>query len=216
TATFMKQVTLLLTVGVFGMAAAHAEIGANETTGEFHLKAGLIHGVGTIAGTGLSADGEGFRVGGGYQLTDLFSVNARYEAADTDIYQDFRLTVDGEMDLTDEVSLHLGAGYGNQNIFDGAVETDGVLANVALCWERGAFIGGVNYMRVFAIETGTNQLDRGVPVDLPEEDFDLLEIVAGYRLNERMAILLSYETQVGGDTQVEKEKQITLELRYKL
>jgi len=212
----MKQIKPILAAGVLGVTVAHAEIGTNETPGDFHLKAGLIHGVGTIAGTGLSADGEGFRVGGGYQFTDLFSVNARYEAADTDIYQDFRLTLDGKMDLTEEFSLHLGAGYGNQNIFDGAVETDGVLANVALCWERGAFFGGVNYMRVFAIETGTNQLNRGAPVELPEEDSDLLEIVAGYRLNERMAILLSYETQVGGDTQVEKEKQITLEIRYKL
>ncbi|MDP7656950.1 MAG: hypothetical protein QF706_12795, partial [Roseibacillus sp.] len=86
----------------------------------------------------------------------------------------------------------------------------------ALCWERGAFFGGANYPRVFAIETGTNLLERGVPIDLPEEDSDLLEIVAGYRLSERMAILLSYETQVGGDTQVEKEKQITLEIRFKL
>ncbi len=114
---------------------------------------------------------------------------------------------------SENIVVGMGCFWGAERIF---WETDGVLTNVALCWERGAFFGGVNYMRVFAIETGTNQLDRGVPVDLPEEDFDLLEIVAGYRLNERMAILLSYETQVGGDTQVEKEKQITLELRYKL
>lgn len=69
----MKQINLILSAGVLGVAAAHAEIGANETPGEFHLKAGLIHGIGSIAGTGLSAHGEGFRAGVGYQFTDLFS-----------------------------------------------------------------------------------------------------------------------------------------------
>ena len=208
----MKFISPILAAFVLGVASVSAEIGSNAAPGEFHVKFGLIHGLGEIAGTGFSADGEGFMAGLEYQYTERLGVNGRYEVADFDIYQNFRLTLDGKIDLTGELSLHLAGGYNWQNILARGSETDGILANAGICWEPGPWFFGANYSRIFALDTTTNFVSAG----LPEEDSDLVEVVAGYRFSDNFALTLSYERQVGGDTQIEMKKHVILGVRLKL
>tara|TARA_B100000941_G_scaffold286524_1_gene260219 strand:- start:1238 stop:1588 length:351 start_codon:yes stop_codon:yes gene_type:complete len=91
------QITLALALAA---GVGHAEIGSDGSAGEFHTKFGIIHGLGELVGTGLAADGEGFQAGVSYHYTDHLSLNGRYEVADFDIYQNFRLTLDRKFDLT--------------------------------------------------------------------------------------------------------------------
>ncbi len=212
----VKTLPSLLLATILGAGFSRAEIGTNAAPGDLHVKFGLIHGVGEAVGTGFAADGEGFMAGLEYQWSERLGLNGRYEVADFDIYQNFRLTVDGKLDLTDELSLHLAGGYQWQNVLDFLSETHGILTNVGLCWERGKWFIGANYSRVFAIDTGTNFTAGGLAFDLPEEDSDLVEIVAGYRFSDSLAITLSYEKQVGGDTVIDMKRHMILGLRLKL
>ena len=207
------QITLALALAA---GVGHAEIGSDGSAGEFHTKFGIIHGLGELVGTGLAADGEGFQAGVSYHYTDHLSLNGRYEVADFDIYQNFRLTLDRKFDLTSGLSFHLLGGYSWQNLLARTVETDGILANAGLCWERGPWFFGANYSRVFALDTSTNFRDRGVSVDLPEKHSDLFEVIAGYRMSENCALIFSYERQFRGDTQIEIKKHVTLGVRLKL
>ena len=40
--------------------------------------------------------------------------------------------------------------------------------------------------------------------------------MAGYRFSENLALTLSYERQIGGDTQIEMKKHVILGVRLKL
>ena len=219
----MRHIKPILAAVVLGVGAAHAEIGSNAAPGEFHVKFGVIHGLGEIAlpavrqalssaGESYSADGEGFMAGLEYQYTDRLGVNGRYEVADFDIYQNFRLTLDWRTDLTEELSLHLAGGYNWQNILRRGSETDGILANAGICWEPGAWFFGANYSRILAFESTTNWSSD----DIPEEHSDYLEVVAGYRFSDNLAMTLSYEEQIGGDTVIEMKKHVILGVRLKL
>ncbi len=208
----MRHIKPILAAVVLGVGAAHAEIGSNAAPGEFHVKFGLIHGLGELAGTGFSADGEGFMAGLEYQYTEQLGVNGRYEVADFDIYQNFRLTLDGKIDLAEDLSLHLAGGYNWQNVMARGSETDGILVNAGICWEPGTWFFGANYSRIFAVDTTTNF----APVDIPEEHSDLLEVVAGYRFSDYLALTLSYESQIGGDTIIEMKRHVILGVRLKL
>ena len=212
----VKQFYPIVAAALLGLGSSQAEIGTNAEPGDFHVKFGIIHGLGELVGTGLAADGEGFMAGLEYQYTDHLGINGRYEVADFDIYQNFRLTLDRKMDLTDDLSLHLAGGYNWQNLLARSVETDGLLANVGLSWERGTWFFGANYYRIFALDTSTNFSTDGVSGDLPEKHSDLVEVVAGYRFSEDFALTLSYERQIGGDTQIEMKKHVILAVRLKL
>ena len=207
---------LVALVLALGPSVSQAEIGSNESAGEFHTTIGIIHGLGEVVGTGLAADGEGFLVSVGYNYTDDLSLNGRYEVADFDIYQNFRLTLDRKFDLTDDLSLHLLGGYTWQNLLARSVQTDAILTNAGLCWERGSWFFGANYSRVFALDTSTNFRDRGLSTDLPEKHSDLFEVIAGYRMSENCSVILSYERQFGGDTQIQMKKHVVLGVRLKL
>ena len=217
TLSAVKNLRITLVALVFGSRLCHAEIGANEVAGDLHVKFGVIHGLGELVGTGLGADGEGFQVGLGYHYTDELSLNTRYEMADFDIYQDFRLTLDRKIDLTSELSLHVLGGYAWQNLLRRTVETDGIIANAGLCWERGSWFFGANYSRVFALHTSSNAMSiEGQPLDLPEKHTDLFEVIAGYRLGKHASLVLSYERQFGGDTAIQIKKHVVLAVRLKL
>jgi len=219
----VRHIKPILAAVVLGVGAAHAEIGSNAAPGEFHVKFGVIHGLGEVAdprvlgalsilGQPNSADGEGFMAGLEYQYTEQLGVNGRYEVADFDIYQNFRLTLDWKTDLTEELSLHLAGGYNWQNILRRNSETDSILANAGICWEPSAWFFGANYSRIFAIDTTTNFSSD----EIPEEHLDLLEVVAGYRFSDNFALTLSYEEQIGGDTLIEMKKHVILGVRLKL
>ena len=212
----VKTLSSILLMALLGAGSARAEIGNNAAPGDLHVKFGLIHGVGEAVGTGFAADGEGFMAGLEYQWTDQLGLNGRYEVADFEIYQNFRLTLDGKLDLTDEFSLHLAGGYQWQNVLDRLSETHGILTNVGLSWERGKWFAGANYSHVFAVDTGTNFSAGGVAFDLPEEDSSLAELVIGYRFSDNLAVTLSYEKQLGGDTVIDMKRHMILGVRLKL
>ena len=106
--------------------------------------------------------------------------------------------------------------HSDGNLLARSVETDGLLANVGLSWERRTWFFGANYSRIFALDTSTNFSTDGVSGDLPEKHSDLVEVVAGYRFSEDFALTLSYERQIGGDTQIALKKHVILAVRLKL
>lgn len=187
-------------------------------------------GFGGEGGGSITEDTSGFKVVGGFDLSHGFSVNGSFErtvgslssggdeeggsASDADFtFTDIRLIVNYTHELQQGLSLVGGLGYGYYGLeFSGiggtqTISTEGLMAEVGIKYQSGQFFGGLQYNHLFAMHTAPSFL-------LEDEDIGLIEAYLGYQINENVAATLSVETQVVGDTIIEKDLGIALGLQY--
>lgn len=184
-------------------------------------------GLGGEGGGSVTEDTSGFEVVGGFDLSHGFSVNGSFErtvgsltfgegegAGDSDItFTDIRLIVNYTHELQQGLSLVGGLGYGYYGLeFSGIGVTqtnsiEGLMAEVGIKYQSGQFFGGLQYNHLFAMHTAPSSL-------LEDEDIGSIEAYLGYQINENVAATLSVETQVVGDTIIEKDLGIALGLQY--
>lgn len=144
---------------------------------------------------------------------------------------EFRLLLNYGQEVAQGLSLFGGIGYGWQNhdlliggtsIFE--TSTNGILLNVGLDYTSGPFFGSLVYTHVFTLQ---NEIAIGAGafalggvggafggLNAEKEDLGLIELTGGYNINEQLAATLSLETQVFGDTFVEKNWALALGLKY--
>lgn len=185
-------------------------------------------GFGDEGGGSVTEDTSGFEVVGGFDLSHGFSVNGSFErtvgslafgegegAGDSDIsFTDIRLIVNYTHELQQGLSLVGGLGYGYYGLeFSGigsgtqTISTEGLMAEVGIKYQSGQFFGGLQYNHLFAMHTAPSFF-------LEDEDFGFIEAYLGVQINENVAATLSVETQVVGDTVIEKDLGIALGLQY--
>jgi hypothetical protein len=178
-------------------------------------------------GGSITEDTTGFKLVGGFDLSHGFSVNGSFErtvgslsfgegefASDSDlIFTDTRLIVNYTQELQQGLSLVGGLGYGYYGLeFTGiggtqTISTEGLMAEVGIKYQSGQFFGGLEYNHLFAMHTAPSFL-------LEDEDLGFIEAYLGYQINENVAATLSVETQVVGDSAIEKDLGIALGLQY--
>lgn len=191
----------------------------------------------TVIAPALGEDGTydvaGVRVNGGLGFGNGFSIDGRYEhlegdLLDTDIESDeFRALVNYEQEITDGLSLLGGIGYGwlsHEASDDGVsldVSGDGLLLNAGAKFSSGQLFGSLIYTHCLteSAEVDVRGLGGlGIPdgtYDGDEEDVGSLEATVGYNITEQLAATLSVETQVTGDTWIEKDWVAAIGLQYK-
>jgi predicted porin len=81
------------------------------------------------------------------------------------------------------------------------------MAEVGIKYQSGQFFGGLQYNHLFAMHSAPSAF-------LENEDIGLIEAHVGYQINENVAATLSVETQVVGDSALEKDLGIALGLLY--
>ena len=173
----------------------------------------------------VSDDATGFKLVGGFDLSHGFSVDGSFEktygsfgageaAADLS-FTDTRLIVNYTHELEQGFSLVGGLGYGylGSTVGGFTFSTEGLMAEVGIKYQSGQFFGGLQYNHLFAMHTSVPSFGGASPA-LPEEDFGLIEAYVGYQINENVAATLSVETQVVGDSFIEKDLGIALGLQY--
>ncbi len=172
--------------------------------------------------TGDSYDVAGVRVDGGFGLGNGFSIDGRFEYVEGDLYDisiksdEFRVLLNYEQEVADGFSLFGGIGYGWQSHeasdLDADASGDGILLNAGVKFNSGCFFGSWVYTHSFT-QSAEFKID-GDKFDLEEEDVGYLEVTIGYSINEQLAATLSVETQVTGDTIIEKNWVAAVGLRY--
>jgi hypothetical protein len=144
---------------------------------------------------------------------------------------EFRLLLNYGQEVAQGLSLFGGIGYGWQNhdlliggtsIFEAS--SNGILLNAGLDYTSGPFFGSLVYTHAFTLQSengiGAGAFALGGSLGAlgglitEKEDFGLIELTAGYNINEQLAATLSLETQVFGDTFVEKDWALALGLKY--
>jgi len=174
---------------------------------------------------GLNA--EGFRLDAGFGLGNGLSLDGRFENAFTDPigtggsaqelkFNELRALAHYTTQLNDGVSLIGGLGYGDMGFSIGGMDyiaTEGLLADIGIQAQSGQFTASLTYTHLFALQTTALSFgpDSSAP---PKEDIGLLEASLGYQVNENVSATLSAQTQVLGDTVVEKELSVTAGVRY--
>lgn len=172
-----------------------------------------------------TGDTTGYEVVGGFDLSHGFSVNGSFERTfgslslgDDEDFEDFgadfsitdiRLIVNYTHELQQGLSLVGGLGYGYVGIdleTITIISTEGLMAEVGIKYQSGQFFGGLQYNHLFAMHTA--------PSDLEDEDLGFIEAYLGVQINESVAATLSVETQVVGDSIIEKDLGIALGLHY--
>jgi len=118
--------------------------------------------------------------------------------------------------LNDGVSLIGGLGYGELEFGTGVTglsSTEGLLADIGIQAQSGQYTASLTYTHLFALHAAALSFgpDSSAP---PKEDIGLLEASLGYQVNENVSATLSAQTQVLGDTVVEKELSVTAGVRY--
>lgn len=180
----------------------------------------------------LVTDGEGYdvagvRINGGLGFGNGFSIDGRYEYVEGDLFatsiesDEFRIIGNYEQEIAQGLSLFGGIGYGRQSHegnIDGALlelTGDGLLLNAGAKFSGGQLFGSLIYTHCI-----TNSADvevNGVSVQgvVEEEDLGYLEATVGYNVTEQLAATFSLETQVTGDTVIEKNWAAAIGLQYK-
>lgn len=171
---------------------------------------------------GLNA--EGFRLDAGFGLGNGLSLDGRFENAYLDLagssqeakFNELRALAHYTTQLNDGVSLIGGLGYGDMGFSSGGVDylaTEGLLADIGIQAQSGQYTASLTYTHLFALHASTFSFG---PSDsaAPKEDIGLLEASLGYQVNENVSATLSAQTQVLGDTEVEKELSVTAGVRY--
>ncbi len=196
----------------------------------------------SLAGEDGSYDVAGVRVNGGLGFGNGFSIDGRYEHVEGDLYDvdiesdEFRALVNYEQEVGQGFSLFGGIGYGwlsHEASAEGLsldISGDGLLLNAGAKFTSGQFFGSLVYTHCFTqsaeVEiSGFDALAEELDVDLDgpvdgkydgdEEDVGSLEATVGYNITEQLAATLSVETQVTGDTWIEKDWVAAIGLQYK-
>ena len=184
----------------------------------------------SLAGEDGSYDVAGVRVNGGLGLGNGFSIDGRYEYVEGDLYDvdiesdEFRALVNYEQQVGQGFSLFGGIGYGwlsHEASYDGVsldLSGDGLLLNAGAKFTSGQFFGSLVYTHSFTQSaeleiSGLGELDGSIDGD--DEDLGYLEAAVGYNITEQLAATLSVETQVTGDTWIEKDWVAAIGLQYK-
>ena len=192
--------------------------------------------------TDESYDVAGVRVNGGLGFGNGFSIDGRYEHLEGDLFEadidsdEFRALVNYEQEVGQGFSLFGGIGYGwlsHEASAEGLsldLSGDGLLLNAGAKFTSGQFFGSLVYTHCFteSAETEISGFDAladelGVELDESvdgkyegdEEDVGSLEATVGYNITEQLAATLSVETQVTGDTWIEKDWVAAIGLQYK-
>ena len=166
---------------------------------------------------------EGFRLDAGFGLGNGLSLDGRFENAYLDTigsgdsamdlkYNELRALAHYTTQLNDGVSLIAGLGYGDMGFSSGGVDflaTEGLLADIGIQAQSGQFTASLTYTHLFALQTTALSFGPGA-----KEDIGLLEASLGYQVNENVSATLSAQTQVLGDTVVEKDLSVTAGVRY--
>lgn len=173
-----------------------------------------------------SVEAEGFRVDGGFGLGNGLSLDARFENAYTGNvstgtgpsssqelkFNELRALAHYTKQINDGVSLIGGLGYGKVGFsFSGMdyLSTEGLLADVGVKVQSGRASAALSYTHLFSFHTSSF---IGGPVQ--DEDIGLLEGSLGYQLTDNVTAIATAQTQVLGNTEIEKDLSLTLGLRY--
>jgi hypothetical protein len=172
-----------------------------------------------LDGDSITEDTTGFKLVGGFELSHGFSIDGSFEktygsvglggdSADFSL-TDTRLLLNYTHELEQGFSLVGGLGYGYLGVdFEGiTISTEGLMAEVGIKYQSGQFFGGLQYNHLFAMHSAPSAI-------LENEDIGLIEAYVGYQINENVAATLSVETQVVGDSALEKDLGIALGLLY--
>jgi hypothetical protein len=188
---------------------------------------------------GGSEDTTGYKVEGGVALAHGFSINGSFEEtfgsvslgglASADFsFTDTRVIVNYTHELEQGFSLVGGLGYGYLGLDLQAVtaSSEGLMAEAGIKYRSGQFFGGLQYNHLFSMHTSSllnladvvlGALSPGSPfpdLSVPGEDVGAIEAYVGYQFNENVAATLSVETQVVGDSALEKDLGVALGLQY--
>ncbi len=172
-------------------------------------------------------EAQGFRVNGGFDLGNGLSLDARFENGytnETSIggpsgselkFNELRALAHYTQQINDGVSLIGGLGYGKTGLTYSGVDlisTEGLLADVGVQFQADRFSAGLSYTHLFSLHTAS--FNFGGDSQIEDEDIGLLEGTLGYQVNDNVSVILSVQTQVLGDTVLEKQLAATLGLRY--
>lgn len=172
-------------------------------------------------------EAEGFRVNGGFDLGNGLSLDGRFENAYTDEvngiggpgaselkFNELRALVHYTQEVNNGISLVGGLGYGKLGFNYAGMDllsTEGLLADVGVTVQSGNLSAGLSYTHLFAFHTASF---LGGPSEVQDEDIGLLEGTLGYQVNDNVSVIGSIQTQVLGNTAIEKELGVSLGLRY--
>ena len=173
-------------------------------------------------GGSLSEDVSGGRFDGGLLFGNGFSLDGRYERVDSesDISLDqARVLLNYTQEIAPNISAFFGAGYGTQQfgVAGSGFNSDAILANAGIEFTSGQFFGSAVYTHSFATSTSLSDLGGsggGSMPSIPKVDVGYLEANLGYRLNDNLSAVASIETQVSGNSFVEKDWLAGLGLRF--
>ena len=195
-------------------------------TGSGTLNAGGLGGLGggLLGGDGsatdvseVSEDVSGARVNGGLLFGNGLSLDGRFENVDSESginLQQARVLLNYTQEIAPGVSAFAGVGYGAEQsemlIID--LNSQAILANVGISFTSGQFFGSAVYTHAFTTSATMNFL--GTSTSMDEIDVGYLEANVGYRLTEKLSAVASIETQVTGDSMIEKDWLAGLGLRF--
>jgi len=189
---------------------------------------------------GGSENTTGYKVEGGVALSHGFSINGSFEetfgSVDVDgllsadfSFTDTRVIVNYTHELEQGFSLVGGLGYGylGLDLQGVTASSEGLLAEAGIKYRSGQFFGGLQYNHLFSMHTSSllNLADALLgtvappgtvlpSLAVPGEDVGAIEAYVGYQINENIAATLSVETQVVGDSLLEKDLGVALGLQY--
>jgi hypothetical protein len=172
-------------------------------------------------------EAQGFRVDGGFDLGNGFSLDGRFENAYTDTvsgifgpsgqelkFNELRALAHYTQEVSNGLSLVGGLGYGKLGLSYSSIDilsTEGLLTDVGVKYQSDRLSAGLTYTHLFAFHTATFSTGGE---GLADEDIGLLEGSLGYQVNDNVAVTFSVQTQVLGNTEIEKELSATIGLRY--
>ncbi len=229
--------TLSATVLTFAMAHA-GETLATAPTASSSTAAGISPYLGvsgvyneftlSIPGTGsIKEDTTGFKLVGGFNLSHGFSVDASFEktygsigipggpgSPSTDFsFTDNRVILNYTHELEQGFSLVGGLGYGylGLDVSGFTLSSEGLMAEAGIKYQSGQFFGGLKYSHLFSMHTSGFPGGAGGFLGV---DVGAVSGYLGYQINENVAATLSLETQVVGDSVLEKDSGIAIGLLY--
>ncbi len=173
-----------------------------------------------LDGSSASSDVSGGRLDGGLLFGNGFSLDGRYETVDAEAgfnVEAARAFLNYNQEIAPGISAFFGAGYGTQQIdlVMVNVNSDAILANVGIELTSGQFFGSAFYTHAFT--TSTSAPSTSGPSflpSLPKVDVGTLEANVGYHLNDNVSAVVSIETQVTGDSIIQKDWLASLGLRF--
>jgi len=176
-----------------------------------------------FAGSSSSSDVSGGRLDGGLLFGNGFSLDGRFEhvdAAGLFNVDQARAFLNYNQEIAPGISAFVGVGYGTEQVdaVFANLNSDAILANVGIELTSGQFFGSAFYTHGFATNSSYEALDflgsGGGSMSVPKIDVGYLEANVGYHLNDNVSAVVSIETQVTGDSIVQKDWLASLGLRF--